>query len=419
MTGGSSGCKQSPISRTVESRDRRSNCGHPPKMNKYINFRKLRDCRTGRTLSIGALAAAGFALGSNSLLAQATPPSAQTIEANQTNIIRQMETTQREQAARQQQAEVAAKGEAPQSDVPETYPGENADLGPQVLLKQKAPQRKPLFEFSSDTMFSWTSNALGTPHRRGNERQDTGTTAETLSLTIAPEPFALGAGKLALRAGYRHLLYVYDVTNRSAPLNLQNFEMSSVFLGANFNFKENWNAGLGVDYNRLLFSKRPWNLLHRPIDPSNWSEGYTELKPNWSLSRNIGLAEKLNLSVSYSGAYHFSHTDAIVGDVRDFTSTADNWENGASVSLIWTPIEKLLLIPSYRFTHYLYTRSQRLGGRRQDRTMSPNITAMYAFSQRLSLRASFGGDFRHSSQPENSGVRKYDTGVGISLTLKF
>jgi hypothetical protein len=388
-------------------------------MSKYSNWRKSRDCRLSRTLSFGAVAAAGFALGAESLLAQAPPPNAQAIQATQTNIIRQMETSQREQAAREKQAEAAAKTEAPQSDVPETYPGENADLGPQVLLKQKAPQRKPLFEFSSDTMFSWTSNALGTPHRRGNERQDTGTTAETLSLTIAPEPLSLGSGKLALRAGYRHLLYVYDVSDGSSPLNLQNFEMSSVFLGANFNFKENWNAGLGLDYNRLLFSKRPWNLLHRPIDPSNWSEGYTELKPNWSLSRNIGLSEKLNLSVSYSGAYHFSNTDSIVGDVEDFTGTADNWENGASVSLIWSPVEKLLLIPSYRFTHYLYTRAQRLGGRRQDRTMSPNITAMYALSQRLSFRVSFGGDFRHSSQAENSGVRKYDTGVGASLTLKF
>jgi hypothetical protein len=388
-------------------------------MNNYSKCLIPRDCALSRTLSFGALAAAGFALGPESLLAQAPAPNPQAIEATQTNIIRQMETTQREQAAREKQAADAGQTGAPQSDVPETYPGENADLGPQVLLKQKAPQRKPLFEFSNDTMFSWTSNALGTPHRRGNERQDTGTIAETLSLTIAPEPIALGSGKLALRAGYRHLFYVYDVTDGSAPLNLQNFEMSSVFLGANFNFKENWNAGLGLDYNRLLFSKRPWNLLHRPIDPSNWSEGYTELKPNWSLSRNIGLTEKLNLSLSYSGAYHFSNTDAIAGDVRDFSAVADNWENGASLSLIWSPMEKLLFIPSYRFTHYLYTRSQRLGGRRQDRTMSPNITAMYAFSQRLSFRVSFGGDFRHSSQPENSGVRKYDTGVGASLTLKF
>jgi hypothetical protein len=369
-----------------------------------------------RSVSLGALTIAGFAAAPVSLLAQASGP---TTQPEQTNVIRQMESIQREQASRQKQNEAAVTSQAPESDVPETYPGENADLGPQMLLKQKAPQRKPLFEFSNDTMFSWTSNALSTPHNRGNERQDTGTVAETFSLAIAPEPISLDAGKLALRAGYRHLFFFYDVTDGSAPLNLQNFQMSSFFLGANLTFKENWNASLGLDYNRLLFSKRPWNLLHRPLDPSNWSEGYTEFKPTWSLSRNIALLEKLNLSVSYSGAYHFSHTDPISTDTEDFTKTADNFENSASLSLMWAPVDKLLFIPSCRFTHYLYTRSQRLGGRREDRTLSPSITAMYSISQRISLRVSLGGDFRHSSQPENSGVRKFDTGVGASFTLKF
>jgi hypothetical protein len=387
-------------------------------MNTHSKSREVNSGGLSRALSLGALTAAGFALSPESLLAQAPSQNAQAIQANQTNIIRQMESSQRELAAREKQTETAQAG-APQSDVPETYPGENADLGPQVLLKQKAPQRKPLFEFSNDTMFSWTSNALGTPHRRGNERQDTGTTAETVSLALAPEPISLSAGKLALRAGYRHLFYIYDVADGVAPLNLQNFEMSSLFLGANLTFMENWNAGLGLDYNRLLFSKRAWNLLHRPIDPSNWSEGYTEIKPNWSLARNIGLGEKLNLSVAYNGAYHFSRTDPIEGDTDNFTRTADNWENGASLSLMWAPVEKILFIPSFRFTHYLYTRSQRFGGRRQDRTMSPGITAMYMLSQRVSFRISVGGDFRHSSQPENSGVRKYDAGVGLSLNAKF
>jgi hypothetical protein len=362
-----------------------------------------------RILSLGILSATGLAIAPTSSLSQ-TPQATQ-------NIIRQMESTQREIAAKEQQTEAVAKSEAKDDEVPETYPGENADLGPQMLLKQKAPQRKPLFEFSNDTMFSWTSNALGIPHRRGNERQDTGTVAETVSLAIAPEPISLSAGKLALRAGYRHFLFMYNASDNRAPLNAQNFQMSTLFIGANLTFKENWNASFGLDHNRLMFSKRPWSLGNRPFDPSNWSEGYTEFKPNWSLSRNIGLAEKLNLSVSYNGAYHFSHTDS-QGTV-DSSNVGDNIENGISASLIWAPVEKLLLIPSYRFTYYNYTRAQILGGRRQDRTMSPNITAMYVLSQRASIRVSAGSDFRHSSQPDNSGVRKYDLGVGVSLSFKF
>lgn len=368
---------------------------------------------SARFFSLGMLTIAGFAVSPNLVLAQAPDP-----QVTQ-NTIRQMESLQREQAAREKQAEAVAQPAASEGEVPETYPGENADLGPQMLLKQKKPQRKPLFELSADTMFTWSSNALGTPSALGNARQDTGAVAETVSLAFAPEPLALGGGKLSVRAGYRHLFYIYDVSNSSAALNGNNFEMSSLFLGANFNFKENWNASLGLDYNRILFQKREWDLAHRPLDPSNWTEGYVEYKPNWSLSRNIALSEKLNLSVSYSGAYHFSNTDPTVGDVRDFSRVGDNFENGVSLSLVWVPVEKLLLIPSYRITHYNYTHSQRLGGHRQDRTMSPNITVMYAMSERVALRFSVGGEFRHSSAPENSGVRKLDTGCGASFTFKF
>ena len=368
-----------------------------------------------RSLSLGVLAAAGFVFSPAQGLAQAPGAAAQAAE----NAIRQAETIQREQAAREQQAQAVEKPAAQQGDIPETYPGENADLGPQMLLKQKGPQRKPLFEFSSDTMFTWTSNALGAPHSQGNKREDTGAVAETFSLALAPEPIAVPGGKLSLRTGYRHLFYIYDVSNKSAPLNGNNFEMSTLFVGANFSFLENWNAGLGLDYNRLLFQKRDWDLVQRPLDPSNWSEGYVEYNPNWSLSRNIGLAEKLNLSVSYTGGYHFSHTDPSSLDTKDYSKTGDKLENGVSLSLIWTPVEKLLLIPNIRFTHYAYTQSQRGGGHRLDRTLGPGLSVTYALTPRVSLRFSVSSEFRHSTAPENSGVRKFDAGGGVSFSVKF
>jgi outer membrane receptor protein involved in Fe transport len=368
-----------------------------------------------RSLALGVLTAAGFTLVPTLGLAQAPGTTAQAAD----NAIRQAELLQREQAAREQQSQAVAQPAAQEGDVPETYPGENADLGPQMLLKQKGPQRKPLFEFSTDTMFTWTSNALGDPKVKGNARQDTGAVAQTFSLALAPEPIALAGGKLSLRTGYRHLFYMYDVSNKSAPLNGNNFEMSTLFVGANFNFKENWNAGLGLDYNRLLFQKRPWDLAQRPLDPSNWSEGYVEYNPNWSLSRNIGLAEKLNLSVSYTGGYHFSRTDTSPLDTNDYSKSGDKLENGVSLSLIWVPLEKLLLIPSIRFTHYAYTQGQRLEGHRQDRALSPGLTVMYSLTPRISLRFSVSSEFRHSTAPENSGIRKLDAGGGVSFSVKF
>ena len=76
--------------------------------------------------------------------------------ANVTNaVIRQTESMKAADALKSQ-----VPAQKPEEEVaPETYPGESEDLGPQVLLKQKK-KRDPLFEFSSDTMFMWTSNAL-------------------------------------------------------------------------------------------------------------------------------------------------------------------------------------------------------------------------------------------------------------------
>jgi outer membrane receptor protein involved in Fe transport len=216
------------------------------------------------------------------------------------------------------------------------------------------------------------------------------------------------------------LFYIYDVSNKSAPLNGNNFEMSTLFIGANFSFKDikDLNVSLGLDYNRLLFQKRAWDIVDRPLDPSNWSEGYVEYKPSLSISHNIALADKLNLSLSYTGAYHLSRTDSTVGDTEDYSQIGDNLENGVSVSLIWAPVEKLLLIPSLRLTHYSYTENQR-EGHRQDRTINPSLTVMYPITQRMALRVTAGSEFRHSTLAQNSGVRKYDLGGGLSLSFKF
>ncbi len=341
--------------------------------------------------------------------AEAQAPAANSSRAE--SALRQTEALQQAQAVRDQQ-KAAAPGAGADDEVPETYPGENADLGPQVLLKQKAPQRKPLFEFSADTMFTWTSNALSAE----KDLTETGIVAETFSLTLAPEPLSIWGGKLALRAGYRHLLWMYDVTDKSNLLNASNFEMSTFFVGANFNFLENWNASLGVDHNRILFQKRPWDFSHIP-DPSNWTEGYVEWNPNWSLSRNISLADKLNLSLAYNGGYHISRTDPNPGWEK--TDSGDKFDSGVSLSLIWAPVDKWVLIPSMRFTHSLYTHGQQAGGHRQDRSLGPGMSVMFLPTQRVALRFSVGGEFRHTTDSLSPRYSKLDVGSGVTFSLKF
>ena len=348
---------------------------------------------------------------------------------------------QAEALKQQQQQQQQTQSQAPAADEPpETYPGENQDLGPQMLLKKK--KRKPLFEFSNDTMFTWTSNAMST----ASHPREAGIVAETLSLAVAPEPFDLGPGKLGLRGGFRHLFWMYDAAKLGGmrdtngvygTLNGNNFEMSTFFVSGNYSFDENWNASLGLDFNRIMndsaldssrfasalaasqdrFSSE-WSL-GRMIDPSKWTEVYVELNPNWSLTRNIPLGDQTNLTISYNGGYHFTTTDA-VPDTNSGTNTGDKLDTGVSANLSYAPSQKLMVQPNLRFSQSFYTQPQTTHTLRRDRTFTPGLMVIWNPSSKVSLRWSVSADFRHSNDQDLSpNCSKLDTSTGVSLNLKF
>lgn len=347
--------------------------------------------------------------------------------------VRQAEALKQQQQQQQTQSQAAASDDQP----PETYPGENQDLGPQMLLKKK--KRKPLFEFSNDTMFSWTSNALSSD----TNPRSAGIVAETLSLAFVPEPFDLGPGKMGLRSGYRHLLWMYDIARTRGPrasdgstgtLNGNNFEMSTLFVSSNYSFDENWNASLGLDFNRIMNDQSldqgainsgqmsfgsEWSL-GRMADPSRWTESYVEWNPNWSLARNIPLGDQTNLILSYNGGYHFTRTDAVPIGTGMKTNTGDKLDNGFSASLSYAPNQKVMLQPNVRVSQSLYTQPQTTYTLRRDRTVTPGLMVIWTPSAKVSLRWSVSADFRHSSdQLQAPNCSKVDASTGVSLNLKF
>jgi len=319
--------------------------------------------------------------------------------------VRQAESLKQQQALKN-------TSETPEQP-PETYPGENADLGPQMLLKAKK-KRPPLVEFSSDTMLTWTSNALS----EGSDPKKAGIVAETFSLVLTPPPLDLGSGKLSLRTGYRHLFWMYDAAKKYdyQSLNGNNFEMSTVFLGGNYSFAENWNASLGLDFNRIMTAQgldewRPDRL----VDPSKWSEVYVEWNPNWGLSRNIPLGDKLNLTLSYSGGYHFTSTDP-----NPQTNSADKLDNNLSASLSYPVTDTVMVQTNVRFYHSLYTQPQTTESHRRDWGLAPGLTVMWTPSPRIALRWSVSGDFRRSNDQDLSpNSSKFDASTGVTVTLKF
>ena len=122
--------------------------------------------------------------------------------------------------------------------VPELYPGENEDVGPQFLVVPRV--RKTLFEAGVDVQYYYTSNALLS--EKGNV--DTGILLSTAYLGFAPTPIDLWGGKFAVRAGYREQMYNYGLDNTTNQLNNLDFAVGTTYLGGRFTFGANWTFSL-------------------------------------------------------------------------------------------------------------------------------------------------------------------------------
>jgi hypothetical protein len=381
--------------------------------------------RTQRFLRVGglhlALLGSAVALVSGGVSARAQQTGAAAAE----QASRQAEAVKSQQQLQKQAQDEREKKAPSEDEPPETYPGENDDLGPQKLLKKK--KRKPLFDFSSDTMLTWTNNALSVGERKTlasgaktDPARDSGVLAETLSLAFAPQPLDIGIGKLGIRAGYRQLFYVYNAL-QSSKLNKNSFEMGTASIGSNLSFMEKWNASLGLDYSRILKLSSPSRSPYKhTLDGGDLQESFVDWSPNWSLMRSISFTEKLSMLAMYSGAYHFTGMDPVDG-TRDGGNRNDKLDSTLMTSLMYSINSKWMLQPSFRFTHALYTQPNEFGVHRRDMTTSPGFSVIWTPTPQLSFRASVGGEFRKSNLNDGSApdYKKFEAAVGISAMVKF
>ena len=339
--------------------------------------------------------------------------------ANVTNaVIRQTESMKAADALKSQ-----VPAQKPEEEVaPETYPGESEDLGPQVLLKQKK-KRDPLFEFSSDTMFMWTSNALTAGLNDPNKAR-TSIVSETFSLALAPKAWDVGSGKLSLRTGYRHTLWIYDIKEaNSTGLNLNNFQASTVFSNLRYVFAENWAASFGLDYTRVLnsvFSGQNWKIKNFWED--HWGESYTDINPNWSLERTISIGEKAGLSLTYSGGFHFSKSTGLKSPIGSGMRDLDKLDNALSVGLAYLPSQQWMLQPNIRLLHCYFTRNMTANDPSQNRrttSLAPGLSVMWMPKPAVSIRLSAAADFFRSNDIDQPSYNKHDFSVGVTANLRF
>lgn len=285
----------------------------------------------------------------------------------------------------------------PQETAPPLYPGESADVGPQYLLldqQMRGSEKRTWWETAVDVQYLYTSNMFLT--EKGNT--DTGVLITTALAGIAPTPFEVPGGKLAVRAGYRHQRWNYGLDDTDNQLNNFDFDVGTVYLGARYSFRQHWTASLGLDYNRLLSHEE------------EWAEFYTELVPSWGLERIVPLGEKTAVSLGYAGAAHFTHTDP-----NPTSDVNDRFDSILSASLAHELLPRLVVQPFYRFQYTHYGE----GTERNDRFHTVGLTVSYAVTDWASVRLFTSWEARDSGDPSVTDYEKFDTGGGVSMALRF
>ena len=325
-----------------------------------------------------ALTAGTLVLGAGTVSGQIAPSAA----------IQQAETFQRNQEAARPRFRVNV--------VPNLYEGEQADVGPQYVV---VPKQKPQWiELSLDSQLMYTSNVFLT--EKGTV--DSTLAVHTLLAGIAPTPWDVPGGKLQVRAGYRHQFFQYGLlTSHPELVNNIDFDVSTVYTQARYQFLANWVATVGVDYNRLLSPDQ------------DRGEFYVEVLPNWALERAIQINQDSLLTLGYSGNYHFTRADQ---EPKDINNRTDHTLSLIYSYKLW---DKLVLQPYYRLMYTRYEENQLQTGPRQEWLNSAGLSLTYYFTEWASIRTFINYDKRTSDDPTVQDYHKWDTGGGVSVYLRF
>lgn len=304
--------------------------------------------------------------------------------------VQQMQNTQ--QAIKQQQPLSAIMSG---TNAPELYPGENADVGPQRILKVTPP--RTWFEVYLDSQAFYTGNALLVQHGA----QAAALFINTAQFAIVPvPPVDFGSGKLTPLAGVRSQWYNYSL---NSPPNLD-FDAQTAFMAAKYRLNEKWEVDGELDYTRLL-------------NQSAYEEFYREWVPNFTVQRFFPFGDDLLGSISWQTAYHFTDVPALGVNPRDVNNRLDNF---LTFSLSYQPAPKFIIQPYYSvgYTHYLRDPFSATGNPRNDLLNSLGLSAAYYFSPKVALRTFISADVR-TSDNSVANYANFNVGADVSLVIRF
>ena len=311
-------------------------------------------------------------------------------EAQTPGAIDQVDTAQQRRALDQSADVRYQSGDS----LPDLYPGETDDVGPQSVLSVK--RRRTLFEGVADSQYYYTDNVF-LDH---SSRIASGVLVSTAQLALAPTPYQLGGGEAAPRIGFREQWFnFFEYTGHGPSLNTYDFNAQTAFLGEEWTFNNTWRFGVGFDYTRLLTGH-------------DYRQFYAEYVPHWDVTHLTPIGRKEVLSIGYQGYYHFS--DAFQFQILPENSFFNRLDQMLVANFSWALSDNLIIQPydTFRYTHFTST------VHRDDYLNSVGISAYYFFNNYLSARVFTSFDRRFSNVTQ-ADYRMVNAGAGVNFTLRL
>jgi hypothetical protein len=281
----------------------------------------------------------------------------------------------------------------PGTNAPETYQGENADIGPQHVLRL-VPQRT-FFMVRLDSQYLYTDNVLLTqaPKVPGTEF------VNTAQLSFAPAPYRIGPGRISPSVGYMSQWFNYEMGNHNN--GAIDFNVQTLYVSAKYQFQGNWTMFGEFDYNRFL-------------NQVNYGNFYWEYVPSAGVQRLIQIKDNMLLSVGVQADYHDSWTAPPQAE-----HSQDRADGLFTLSFAWQMTRHLVAQPYYRFQYTYYQFNTLRTSYRDDYLNSLGLSMTYNFTPYLGLRVFFNKDINTSDDAFAQSYRDYNVGADLSLSFRF
>ena len=302
------------------------------------------------------------------------------------------------QNSQQQQLQFPSPELRAGTNAPELYTGENADIGPQRILRvggaEKAPRRN-YFDLQFDTQIFYSDNAA---FQKADQRVGSWVFVNTVQAAFAPDPYDVGPGKFAPAIGFSSQWYNYN-DGKMAGLD---FDAQTAFVNLRY-LLGYWQFNVGGNFTRLL-------------SQGLYNETYQEWLPNASAQRALPINDNMAFIVGDAISYHFT-------DVPRFTAARydvnDHFDSTLFVTFNWQVTPHIVVQPFYRFQYAFFRFDTVAAAARNDYLNAAGITLLYNFNQHVSARAFVSYTTKLSDDQNTPTYDEFNGGIGAMLDVRF